>query len=219
MSKRQWTIEFKVGLFVLICLVGLGYMTYRTGNLDFRQKGYYLYVIFDESAGLGKKAPVMLNGLEVGRVDEITPFYDKESTRVKLKLWLQDQAKIREESYITIKMMGMMGEKYVHIESSKESSFVKPGSVIEGQHYVDLDTLIRNLNDMVSENRDSIKQAVEKISSLIGSLDEAVSENRESLSRTIRNFEITSENFEEFSDDLKRNPWKLLFRTKEKLRE
>lgn len=212
-------MEFQVGFFVLICLTGLAYMTFRTGKLDFRQKGYHVYVLFDESAGLGKKAPVMLNGIEVGRVDDLRPFYEQETTRVKLKIWLEDQAKIREQSYITIKMMGMMGEKYVHIESSREQGFVKPNSVIEGQAYVDLDTLIRNLNDMVSENRDMIHEGIASINQLLSSVTDMVQDNKDSLSRTIRNFEITSENFEEFSDDLKRNPWKLLFRSKERLRK
>ncbi|MFA5272200.1 MAG: hypothetical protein WC412_07705, partial [Candidatus Omnitrophota bacterium] len=52
----------------------------------------------------------------------------------------------------------------------------------------------------------------------IGNLNRLIEDNSGGLKNTVKNFETTSENFEEFSDDLKRNPWKLLFKTKEKPR-
>ncbi len=218
MKKNHWTTEFKVGLFIVFCAVGLLYMTYSTGKLDFRTKGYLVDVIFDEAAGLGKKAPVMLNGLEVGKVQTIKPIYKDHRTKIKLQLWLQDHAKIRQGSEISIKMMGLMGEKYIHIASSNNEEFAQPGEVLKGQPYVDLDVFIRNLNSTVEENRQNIAQAIEGLNQLLVHADEVVTSNQDGLKRTIQNFEMTSQNFEEFSDDLKRNPWKLLFRTKEKPR-
>ncbi len=218
MKKKTWTTEFKVGAFVVLCLLGLFYMTYRTGKMDFRSKGYFVYVIFDEAAGLGEKAPVMLNGLEIGRVQFIYPFYEDEATKIKLKLWLQENAKIREGSRISIKMMGLMGEKYIHIASSISDQFIATESILKGEAYVDMDVFIRNLNYAVEENRQNISQAIENLNKLLVHLNETVGGNQESLARTIHNFETTSQNFEEFSDDLKRNPWKLLFRAKEKPR-
>jgi len=218
MKRKNITNEFKVGLFVVVCLLALFYMTYRTGKLDLRPKGYHVYVIFDEAAGLGNKAPVMLNGLEVGKVVEIKPTYKGGLTKIKLKVWLEDEAKIREGSAISIKMMGMMGEKYIHIASSDNEKFVAPETVVDGETYVDLDVLLRNINSLVEENKNSVSEAVDSLNKLLSNLNETVADNKEGLARTIKNFEATSQNFEEFSDDLKRNPWKLLFKAKEKLK-
>jgi len=193
MKSKKWLNEFRVGLFVVMCLLGLVYMTYSTGKLNIKHKGYSMSVVFQESAGLDTKAPVMLNGLEVGKVDEITPLYEGDKTAILLKLWLSDKAKVREGSTFSIQMMGMMGEKYIQITSSESQKFLLPGSVVSGEPYVDLSVLITNLN-------------------------KAVDENKKPLKNTLSNFELVSENFLEFSDDLKRNPWKLLFKTKEKLR-
>lgn len=194
MRKKILTNEFRVGLFVVLCLLGLFYMTYRTGKLDIRQKGYFITVIFKEAGGAQQKAPVMLNGYEVGKVDSIKPVYAEGKTAIAMKIWMQENAKIRQGSKFFVQMMGLMGEKYIQIVSSEEAQFIAPGSTVEGEPYVDLSVLITNLNKAVDDNKGALKN-------------------------TVKNFETTSQNFEEFSDDLKRNPWKLLFKTKEKPRE
>jgi phospholipid/cholesterol/gamma-HCH transport system substrate-binding protein len=193
-------------------------MTYSTGKLDIKKKGYSVHVIFKEAAGLGKKAPVMLNGLEIGKVDEIKPFYDGNKTLISLKLWLEEQAKIREGSTFSIQMMGLMGEKYIQISSSENANFISPGSTLSGDPYVDLSVLITNLNKAVDENKETLKRAIANFDKVLANTNDVVAGNKDSLARTIKNFETTSQNFEEFSDDLKRNPWKLLFRVKEKPR-
>jgi len=43
-----------------------------------------------------------------------------------------------------------------------------------------------------------------------------VVENREDIDFMIGKLKTTAVNFEEFSDDIKRHPWKLLIKTKEK---
>ncbi|MDD3374405.1 MAG: MlaD family protein [Candidatus Omnitrophica bacterium] len=216
MRKKKWTNEFKVGFFVIFCVLGFLYMMYSTGKLDIKSdKGYFVSVVFEESAGLEPKAPVMLNGLEVGKVDEITPSYKDGKTQITLKLWLENQAKIREGSKISIKMMGLMGEKYIQIMSSDNSNFVSSGAILKGEDYIDLDVFIRNLNAIAEENKENINMAIKNFDSLLANLNDTISDNQEGLRQTIKNFEETSQNFEEFSDDLKRNPWKILFKTKD----
>ncbi|MDP8264662.1 MAG: MlaD family protein [Candidatus Aceula lacicola] len=216
MKKTEWTNEFKVGAFVILCVLGFSYMMYSTGKLDIKSnEGYFVDVVFEESAGLEPKAPVMLNGLEIGKVAEITPSYKDDKTQITLKLWLENKAKIREGSAISIKMMGLMGEKYIQIMSSDNDNFVSSGATLKGEKYVDLDVFIRNLNEIAEENRKDIKDAIKNFDKLLVSLNDTMDDNQESLGQTIKNFEQTSQNFEEFSDDLKRNPWKILFKTKE----
>ena len=188
---KKYGNEFKVGLFVILCLLGFFYLTYSTGKLDIKKKGYNIYVVFDQVAGLQNKAPVMLNGLEVGKVEDIRLSYDQDSTKITLRLWLDSAAKVRENPEIAIKTLGLMGEKYIQISSTEGENFIQPEAVVIGKPYVDLDALMASVNTTLDANKDSI-----------GAI--------------IKNFESTSKNFEEFSADVKRHPWKLLFRTKEK---
>mgnify|MGYP001439508961 CR=1 FL=1 len=55
---KKFGNEFVVGLFVLACLVGLGYLTFSTGKVDLKKEGYHIYAVFNEVAGLNTKAPV-----------------------------------------------------------------------------------------------------------------------------------------------------------------
>lgn len=206
---KNYTNEFKVGAFIILCVLGLFYLTYSTGKLHFKRSGYHLFVVFNEVAGIEKKAPVMLNGLEVGKVDDIQISYDNNKTQITLKLWLDSQAKIRENPAISIKTLGLMGEKYIQIASSSGEKFIKPNAVIYGKPYLDLDAMMERVQEMSAD----ISQQVSK---LLISLNDTVGDNKENVTSIIKNLEASSKNFQEFSEDVKRHPWKLLFKTKEK---
>jgi len=60
------------------------------------------------------------------------------------------------------------------------------------------------------------KDVTTQVNKLLVNLDGTVSDNKASVSQIVKNLETTSKNFEEFSDDIKRHPWKLLIKTKEK---
>lgn len=199
---KKYGKEFKVGLFVLISLGALVFITFRTGKVDIKRDGYFLYATFDEIAGLTKKAPVMLNGLEVGKVDDIAVSYDSDNTKITLKLWLPVSAKVREGAVISIKTLGLMGEKYIQI-ASHGGSFIKPESIIAGKPYMDLDVLM-----------EEAKAATEEAKKLSANLNYTVSGNQDKISSIIKNLEVTSQNVEELTADLKNNPWKLLSKPK-----
>ena len=208
---KNYTNEVKVGIFVLLGILGLFYLTYSTGKLNIKKSGYHIYVVFDEVAGLETKAPVMLNGREVGKVDDIRFSYDNQKTQIILKLFIDSEAKIRENPSVSIKTLGMMGEKYIQISSTEGENFIKPGSRLPGKPYLDLDALM--------EQAQSIAEDIsEQVNKLLITLNSTLDDNQDSITKIIKNLEVSSGNFEEFSDDIKRHPWKLLFKTKEKPR-
>jgi phospholipid/cholesterol/gamma-HCH transport system substrate-binding protein len=198
---RKYGNEFKVGLFFLICIAGLAAITFKTGKVSFKKEGYNLYVTFNEVAGLDVKAPVMLNGYEVGEVEEVKVISQQERTHILLKLLIDQGIKIRINPKVSIKTLGMMGEKYIQITAHTGKGFLKPDSRLEGKPYVDMDDLIDNLNNLSEE-----------VKKLTKNLDYTVESNQDKVSRMISNLETTSENLEEFTADIKSHPWKLLFK-------
>lgn len=205
---KKYSQEFKVGAFVILCILGLLYMTASTGKLNIKKDGYNIDVVFDEVSGLQTKAPVTLNGLEVGKVDDIRVFYDNDKTKIVLKLWLDKKARIRENSVISIKTLGLMGEKFIQITSSDGKNFIEPGAVLTGKPFMDLDALMEQAQTLS-------KDIGSQINKLLESLNSTVDGNKGNVSAIVQSLEVTSKNFEEFSDDLKRHPWKLLYRSKE----
>ena len=66
--------EAKVGLFVLIGLIILAYMSFKVGQQGFSllKHGYTITAVFDNVSGLEKKgASVQMAGVEIGKVEDI----------------------------------------------------------------------------------------------------------------------------------------------------
>jgi len=151
---KKYGNEFKVGLFVILCVLGLIYLTFSTGKVSLGKKGYHIYVVFNDIAGIELKAPVMLNGLEVGKVDDIKFSYDANKTEIKLKLWIDDKAKIRDNAAVSIKTLGLMGEKFIQISSVSGGNFLAPEAILEGKPYLDLDALLEQAQTMTKNLSD-----------------------------------------------------------------
>lgn len=198
---KKYGNEFKVGVFFLVAVLGLAFLTFRTGKINFHKKGYNVYVVFEDIAGLDLKAPVLLNGYEVGEVEAIEVVFEDGQTNIILTLLIEDGIKILSEPQVSIKTLGLMGEKFIQISSYQGDDFIEPGSILKGQPYIDMDVLIANVNSLTDE-----------VKNLTGRLGGIVSDNQDSIGEMIKNLEAASKNMEEFTEDIKAHPWKLLFK-------
>ena len=80
---RKLSIEAKVGVFVIMGIMILAYMSMRIGRFKYGpDRGYEVYGYFDSAEGLVKGVPVEIAGVEVGRVLDIT----LEAGRAKVRL-------------------------------------------------------------------------------------------------------------------------------------
>jgi ABC-type transporter Mla subunit MlaD len=142
--------------------------------------------------------------MEIGKVDEVKFVYDNDKTQIRLKLWLKAEARIRENPVISIKTMGLMGEKFIQISSSRGVNFIAPEVVLSGNPYLDIDSLTKDVSALTEE-----------VKKLAAGLNDTLDGNKDKISQIVVNLESTSKNFQEFSDDIKQHPWKLLFKGKE----
>lgn len=66
-------METIVGIFVVFGLLCVGYMTVKLGKVNlFGDNSYTLIAKFSSVAGLRKGSPVIILGIDVGRVEKIT---------------------------------------------------------------------------------------------------------------------------------------------------
>jgi phospholipid/cholesterol/gamma-HCH transport system substrate-binding protein len=219
MMKNKFTNEVKVGIFFFSCLAGLIYLTFSTGKVDIKTAGYHIYVVFDDVAGLDTKAPVMLNGREVGKVDDVKISYEDNETKLILKVWLSEEAKVRDQATVAIKTLGLMGEKYLQISSNKGDSFIEPEAVLTGKPSMDMDVLMdkaQSLSDDLSLLVNNVNSLTDEVKKLTVNLNYTVEGNQDKISRIMENLQVTSDNLQLLTADVKRNPWKLLYKGREK---
>ena len=211
MAKRVQLSDFLIGFVIILAISALLALTYKVSKFSFSKGGYELKVVFINSSGIEKDAPVRLSGVEVGRVKDIQLLYDKQGTHVALTLWLQETAKVRKDAEALVTMLGMMGEKYVELTAgSPASPFLPPSSTIIGREPFDTAKFIEK-GEQIAENLDS---AITDVRNLTSGVNDVVVVHREDLDKMLKNFVETSENFKAFSEDVKWHPWKLIRKSK-----
>ncbi len=210
MPKRSVSNEMKVGLLVVACAVILVGFLYKTGSLDFKKEGYEVKALFNIVAGVQKSAPVRLAGVEIGQVTGIQLAYEK-GTKVEVTLWIEKGAKLRQDSTAYITALGLMGEKYIEVTAGSEGApFLEPGGTITGEDPLEFDALAKkgeNIADALTETLDNINKLAQNSNSVVG-------DNKDKIDAIFENLEATTQNFKEFSEDVKRNPWKLMSKGK-----
>lgn len=237
--------EAKIGLMITVVLGMLAYLTFKSGDFDFSKEGYTVKVHFKNIDGVNLNAPVMLNGLEVGKVEKIDIIEENHHTLLELTVWLDQSAKLTRGTNAYVKNMGFLGEKYVGLAVAPASNgYLEPGSIIKGSEPADMDTLLldgqqiakqireitSNVNERLSVNEEAIDRIVgnldesmgnfktmtANVNSLTANLDERLRVNQVLIDDTFINLNSSSTNMDQFTYDLKMNPWKLMYRPKGK---
>lgn len=142
-GMKKFDLELAVGLFVLIGILCLGYLSVKLGKMEVvGRKGYEIYAVFSNSGGVKEGSNIVIAGVEVGRVKSIT----LENYQARVVLSLPPEIKIQEDAIASIKTKGLVGEKYIEITPGGSEAFIPPGGRIrETQPSVDLEELISKL--------------------------------------------------------------------------
>lgn len=155
--------EAKVGLFVLIGLIILGYMSFQVGQRGFSfKKGYLVEVEFDNAAGLTADASVQIAGVEIGRVDSIR----LRNGKAVVKLRIPQDVKLEKDVTAAIKTHGILGDKYVEIiPGTQGAATMQPGERIsQVERQADVDKLLNQLASIA----DDVKQVTGALSKVMG---------------------------------------------------
>jgi phospholipid/cholesterol/gamma-HCH transport system substrate-binding protein len=112
MSKAR--LEVKVGLFILIGLVLLGFLLlqFSKGASLFRPT-YTINLVTENAGGLRRDASVLMAGVAVGTVSEIQLAPDGKTVTIVLKIY--KEFIVRKDAQFLIEQSGFLGDNYVAI--------------------------------------------------------------------------------------------------------
>ena len=71
MGLERKRLEFSVGIFVIIGVCCLGYLSFTLGNFSISRDRYDVSAIFSTVSGLKTKAQIMLAGVNIGEVKNV----------------------------------------------------------------------------------------------------------------------------------------------------
>lgn len=198
--------ELKVGVFILIGVAILFLIVFSVGDINLSRSGYRIRVQFNFASGIGPAAPVRLAGVGVGQVQGIRIINDEKTNQTKAELvaWINDRTKIEENAVVTINTLGLLGEKYLEIfPGTPGKPILKANDVIVGKDPVPMEKITENLGKL----SDSVTGIVEKIKKGEGTVGKLLMEDA-----VYNDLKATAGNFKDFSEDIKKHPWKLLAR-------
>lgn len=234
------TREFKAGLIAVaaILLFIFGY-SYLEGTNLLKSTRFY-YAVYDDVEGLGTSSPVTINGLQVGKVTNIS-FLD-ETGDIIVEMGIEKDFQFSKTSYVKIYGGDFIGGKSISIVPDfKNPEIAVSNDTLEGRTeegllelvneklsplqekvegtVVSIDTLMNGINRIIDkETEDDIKLTIANLSQTMQSLsktaervDNLLNQNSSGITNSINNFETTSDNLSKISDSLSTVEYKKMF--------
>ncbi len=139
--KEHVNLELLVGLFVIIGILCLGYLSIAVANAElWGVHGYDVSADFSDIGGIKVGSSVVIAGVEVGRVKSIN------LTNYEARLVLQIDhpgVQLHDDAIVSVKTSGLIGEKFVQISVGSADEIIKPnGRIRQTESAVDLEALI-----------------------------------------------------------------------------
>lgn len=223
--------EVKTGILAIgaILLFIFGYSYLKGSNL--LEKHRVFYVKYDNVEGLSKSAPVTINGLKVGKVQNID--FANQSGGLVVEFTVENDFDFSKNSLVRIYSSGLIGGKSLGIfPEYNPNNLAKSQDTLKGEiekgmldavterlgpleekvngTLANLDTLLISFNAIVDEDTRnnlqgaiaSLRDASASFKGITANVDNLLGENKEKLNRTFANLDVTTENFAKLSDSL-----------------
>ena len=139
---KKYTMETAVGIFLVIGLLSVGYMTVKLGHVSlFGDSAYSLIARFTSVTGLRAGSMVYISGIEVGRVEKLS--MDQEKQRAVVEIRIRNDIKIYDDAIAAIKTEGLLGDMHLSIDPGGAGALLEEGGTItETQSAVNIADLI-----------------------------------------------------------------------------
>jgi phospholipid/cholesterol/gamma-HCH transport system substrate-binding protein len=140
---KKYAMETTVGVFVVIGIFLVGYVTVRLGDIGIvGDDSYSLYARFTSVSGLRAGNAVEMHGIEIGRVESLS--IDQEEQVAVVELKIQRSVTVYDDAIVSIKTSGLIGDKYVQVDPGGAGDELQPGDTI-----IDTEPSI-NVGDLIS---------------------------------------------------------------------
>lgn len=163
---RREANPWRVGVAVLaaLAIVAVAVLVIGQRSQVFARKNRY-DIRFESASGINQGSPVELNGVRVGRVEDVFLSTDPKATDVQVTIEVDRRfaERIREDSKARVKTLGLLGDKYLDLSvGSPEAPILPPGGTIPTAAMTDVERLLAS-GEGVMDNVAQISESMKKI--------------------------------------------------------
>lgn len=139
---KRINIETIVGIFLVLGLLALGYLSVKLGGVSlFGTDQYKVTAQFGNISGLTKDATVEIAGVIVGKVLNVS--LNGEDYQAKVEMLINPGVKLQEDTIASIRTQGIIGDKYVKLSPGASEDLIQPGGeIIETESSLVLEELV-----------------------------------------------------------------------------
>ena len=187
-------------------------------SFNFGKKNYTLKVEVDNSSNLALGTPVLMNGVRIGKVDDI--YLDK--SVVVIILSINSSILVPVGSEVKISYRGMIGDLVINIfRSSEEGAFYKDGDTINGEGPTSTNEILEKmtkitgqldiiLEDVVKAGTGPLMENIEMFAKNLNEMQKEIDSilkifkesSQPKFENIVTNIEKTSEQFQDISEKL-----------------
>jgi len=136
-------LELTVGIFMLIGILCLGYLSIKLGKMELMGgNNYRITARFDSVSGLKPGARVELAGVEIGTVEKIG-LSNANGDQAMVTLKIRDGITITDDVIASVRTSGIIGDKFIKLKPGGSDQVLKNGGKIrETESAIDIEELV-----------------------------------------------------------------------------
>lgn len=173
------TIEKKIGIFFMLAIITLGVMIELVEDWNPFELRLQYSVYFPSTVGLKVGDPVMMAGVEVGKVTAIVI----DNNRVRTDFYVIDGTVVKEDSTASVRQTNLLGGTFLGLTfGSVAAAPLKEGGVIASRSVASLEELIDSFNrnqnetftmvkDILTESRAPFVNLLQRLESVAEKID------------------------------------------------
>lgn len=168
-QQVRWA-QLRVGVVVIVASITLAVLIFlMTGPTGLFTKKITLFAYFDNASGLRPGAPVRLEGVDIGNVNQITvvAHHGPNPVRVRMSVSTRYLDSLRRDSTAMLATAGVLGETFVDVDSSQATGApVANNDTLRTLAQPDLQDVIRSSQGTL-QNVDVLLKRLDRIVSFV----------------------------------------------------
>jgi len=227
-DKKRSLVYIKVGTFFLLGIFLFFLLLMSIRDVKFFKGTYPIIIKFEFAEGLRQSSPVRFCGVDVGEVKSVEVKKEDNRPFVYVHAKIEKGIQIPHNSDFFINSLSLFGEKYLEITPPLVvTEYMNDGDLVEGISPIPLFSVFATFTKTMEEVRLFVKEGklkasfentlanIESISFELKGLIKDMKNKKGTIGRLFYDDSLY-ETTEEFIQDLKEHPWKLLHKPKEK---
>jgi len=189
--------EAKVGLMAVLALVMLYFGFHILKGSDVFSRTYKYYVVYDNIDGLTASNPVLLNGLNVGRVQEIK-LLQNQKNHLLVSLDIQKGIVLPKGTVAMLADGGLLGGKVIHLSIGGSSINLQDNDTLVGKREAGISAVLQEKALPLVTHADSLVLNLAAVA-------EGFKETGKILNQMIRNYDRTGNEVQGLVNENRKN--------------